>query len=356
MAEEEALPQATLRDTVEAAFEEHVPADPAPEVTDDRPRGPDGKFIAKEAEKSEEPPKAEPVNVDPAVAVAPPIQRPKPPSSWKKDYHADWETLADGKPLTPERARALLEYNLQRESEMAKGVSTYKQEYDRLAPLGEAIAPFLPDLQQNGIEPGRWISQLGTAHKLLATGSPEQKLGMFLKLAQDYQVQLQSLFTQGQDGKVYINPHVQPYQAPAPQVDVSSIVQQEIAKVFSQQQIQGFGQQKDASGNPAHPHYETVRETMAQLLEAGLADDLESAYAAALRHPRHTDIYEAELQQRTAAEEAEKARKAAELARSARRSAVSPRTATPAGRIAGDKKGIRSHIESAFDQHAEGRV
>ena len=346
MAEEEALPQATLRDTVEAAFEEHVPADPAPEVTDDRPRGPDGKFIAKDAEKAEEPPKAEPVNVDPTVAVAPPIQRPKPPSSWKKDYHADWDKIDP----------RVADYINQREGEYAKGVSTYKEERDRLAPLGEAIAPFLPDLQQNGIEPGRWISQLGTAHKLLATGSPEQKLGMFLKLAQDYQVQLQSLFTQGQDGKVYINPHVQPYQAPAPQVDVSSIVQQEIAKVFSRQQIQGFGQQKDASGHPAHPHYETVRETMAQLLEAGLADDLESAYAAALRHPRHTDIYEAELQQRTAAEEAEKARKAAELARSARRSAVSPRTATPAGRTAGDKKGIRSHIESAFDQHAEGRV
>ena len=344
MAEEEALPQATLRETVEAAFDEHVPETPAEaplEVKDDRPRGPDGKFIA----KTEETPKVETPEA-PKVELAPPVQRPKPPSSWKKDYHADWEKIDP----------RVAEYINQREGEYATGVSTYKQEYDRLAPIGEAIAPFLPDLQQHGIEPGRWISQLGNAHKLLATGSPEQKLGMFLKLANDYQVPVQHLFAQGNDGKVYFNPQVQPYQAPAPQVDVSKIVEQKIAEVFSQQQIQNFGTEKDGAGLLLHPHYETVRETMAQLLEAGLANDLNSAYEAALRHPRHADIFDSLLKQRQEADAAEKAKKAAELARSARRSAVSPRTATPSGTPAGDKKGIRSHIEAAFDQHAEGRV
>ena len=346
MAGNEALPQATLRETVEAAFEEHVPETPAEaplEVKDDRPRGPDGKFIAKTTELVEVEVKPEP---EAQVELAPPVQRPKPPSSWKKDYHAHWEKLE------PQVA----EYINQRESEYAKGVSTYKQEYDRLAPIGEAIAPFLPDLQQHNIDPGRWISQLGNAHKVLATAPPEQKLGMFLKLANDYQVPLQQLFTQGQDGKVYFNPQVQPYQPQAPQVDVASIVEQKIAEVFSKQQIQGFGTEKDGAGQLLHPHYETVRETMAQLLDAGLANDLDSAYEAALRHPRHADIFDSMLKQRQEADAAEKAKKAAELARSARRSAVSPRTATPSGTPAGDKKGIRSHIEAAFDQHAEGRV
>ena len=358
MAEIEGTPPPTLRDTIEAAVEEH--SEPVETVTpepatvepkpDDRPRGPDGKFVAKEADAT---PKAEAV---PPAEAAPVVQRPKPPSSWKKEYHADWDALATGKPLSPERALALLNYNLEREGQYASGVSTYKTEYERIKPFADAVAPFLPTLQQHNIEPGQWISRLGQAHELLVTGRPEQKLGMFLKLARDYQVPVEQLFAQGNDGKVYYNPQVQAYQMPAPQVDVSGLVQQEIAKVFSQQQIQNFGTEKDASGNPAHPHYDTVRETMAQLLEAGLADDLASAYQTALSHPRHAGLAVADRQQREAADKAEQARKAAEQAQRARRSAVSPRTATPAGKTAGDKKGLRSALEDAFDQHAEGRV
>ena len=348
MAENDTAAPVTLRETVEAAFDEHVPDEaaapvtetPAVEtVTDERPRGPDGKFIPKvEAE-----PKAE---TPPPVMEAVPQVRPKPPSSWKKDYHQDWEKIDP----------RVAEYINQREGEYAKGVSTYKTEYERLAPIGEAISPFLPALQQHNIDPGTWIRQLGQAHEMLATGAPEQKLGMFLKLARDYGVPVQQLFAQGQDGKVYFNPQVAPYQAPAPQVDVNALVERKFAEVYSQQQIQHFGTERDSAGNPAHPHYETVRETMAQLLEAGLADDLNSAYQAALTHPRHAELAAAERQQREAADKAAKAKVAAEQAQRARRSAVSPRTATPAGKTAGDTKGIRSHIEAAFDQHADGRV
>ena len=168
MAENDTDAPVTLRDTVEAAFDEHVPDEtaapvtetPAVEaVTDDRPRGPDGKFIPKEA--APEKPPAEPV-----IEAAPQV-RPKPPSSWKKDYHPDWDALAEGKPLTPERALALLNYNLEREGQFASGVSTYKAEVDRLKPLADAIAPFLPALQQHNIDPGQWINNLGRAHECL---------------------------------------------------------------------------------------------------------------------------------------------------------------------------------------------
>lgn len=350
MPELEGAPQPTLRETIEAAVTEHTEPEtpvetpavetPAVEVKpDDRPRGPDGKFIAKDATET-------PAATTDVQPVAPPVQRPKPPKSWKKDYHADWEKI-DPK---------VADYINQREGEYAKGVSTYKSEYDRLAPLGDAIAPFLPDLQQNGIDPARFVSQLANAHKALTSAAPEQKLGMFLKLAQDYQVPLQSLFQQGNDGKVYFNPQVQPYQPPATQVDVAKLVDAKIAELYSKQQIQGFEQQRDATGNPVHPHYETVRETMAQLLDAGLADDLESAYSQALALPRHAELVAAERQQREAADKAEQAKKAAEAAARARQKAVSPRTATPASTGAPAKKGLRAALEEAFEQHSGGRV
>jgi len=38
-------------------------------------------------------------------------------------------------------------------------------------------------LQENNIAPQQWISNLGTAHKTLALGSPQEKLQMFAQLA-----------------------------------------------------------------------------------------------------------------------------------------------------------------------------
>lgn len=355
-------PQATLRDTIAAAYEEaetaaieethaapaaESPPAPEPAKAEERARGPDGKFVAKaEGSPDETPPKA--VVAEPQVPPAAAMQRPKPPSSWKKDYHADWEKIDP----------RVAEYINQREGEYAKGVSTYKTEYERLAPIGQAIEPFLPALRQHNIDPGQWIGNLGRAHELLVNGTPEQKLGMALKLFRDYNIPVQQLFAQGQDGKVYFNPQVAPYQPPAPQVDVNALVERKIAEMYSKQQITGFEQQRDAAGNPAHPHYDTVRETMAQLLDAGLADDLDSAYTAALAHPRHSELMTSIRKQQDEAAKAETARKAAEQAKLARRNAVSPRGATPASAAAGSgKKGsVRSVVEDAYEQHSGDRV
>ena len=326
-------PAPTLRETIAEQVDKVEAASPKePVKTDDRPRGPDGKFLPKEAAPDKPP---EPV-----------ITRPKPPTSWKKDYLTHWDTL-DPK---------LAEYMLQREQEFAKGVSTYKTEWEQTKPLSEAMAPFLPELQQHGIDPGRWITNLGNAHRSLAKGTPEQKLSMFLKLAQDYQVPVQNLFAQGQDGKVYFNPQVQPYQAPPQTPDYRAVVQKEMGSYFATVEVDKFGNETDATGNPAHPHYATVKETMAQLLEAGLADDLKGAYEAALRHPRHADIFETIQTEKAEKDAAEKAKKLKDEADRARRDAVSTKSATPKGKAPSGKKGLRSTIEEAFETHDGGRV
>ena len=274
--------------------------------------------------------------VDP-VAPAP-LER---PSSWKKIE--EWNALP--RPIQEEIRR--------RESDYANGVSTYKREADYAKPLIEAIAPFQPLLQQHGIEPGQWIANLGNAHKALAMGSPQEKLGMFQKLLGEYGLKDAALAIRGADGQYQLlgqMPQAQQQQQ-QPQ-DVRKLVQEALTEQYTQQEIARFGNDKEK-----HPHYEQVRGTMAGLLQSGLAENLEDAYEAALRHPRHSDIYDAMQKQQREADEKTRRDQAVAQAQKARSSAVSVRSATPSAVAnAAGQKGLRAQLESTFDEVTASRV
>lgn len=290
-----------------------------------------------------------PVEVAPVEPPKPPLAR---PSSWKKDYEPHWNKLVNGEPLTPVEARALAEYNLQRESEAAKGVSTYKSEWDNAKPLMDAIAPFLPELQQHNIPPAQWISNLGNAHRQLSLGDAQTKLQMFSKLAQDYGVPLQALYDpQFAQQFVQQNLHAQPVQ---PQVDPRQAVREEMEAYFTKQKVTEFAQSKDTSGNPLYPHYEAVRNDMALLLEAGKAQDLSSAYKMALR--LSDDLWQSDQDAKAKSDESARLEAQRKAVQTARSNAVSPRSATPAGTGATSKKGLRGTLEDAFDEVVQGRV
>jgi hypothetical protein len=268
-----------------------------------------------------------------------------------------WDKLNKGEALSAQEARQLAEYTGQREGEYAKGVSTYKTEWERAKPMMDAVAPHMPMFQQYGIDPAQQFSKYVEIHKSLALGTPEQKLSTLLGVAQDYNIPLANLFVQGQDGKVYFNPQVQrqqpaPQQQHAPQQhDVKKLVQEALNEQMTQKEIERM-----KADTKNYPHFEAVKGTMSGLLQAGLADDLSSAYDAALKHPRHSDLYEAQQQQQREVDEKEKAEAARKVADAARRNAVSPRTSTPQGATAGAKKGLRATLEDAVETHTAGRV
>lgn len=305
-----------------------------------RARDEHGRLLPGKPEKPVEKPPAEAVApVVPAVPAKPKIP---PPSSWKKDYWESWDKIATEHPQTAE-------YMTQREGEFAKGVSTYKQEYDSVKPLADAIQPLLPTLQQYGINPAQWITNMGQAHHSLVFGTPQQKLQMFTKLAQDYQVPLQALYDPQAQQQFLMQQTIQPQ---APQPDVKALVQEQLTEVFAKQDLQQFQSAMDAEGKSLYPHYETVRNTMAQLLESGAAQDLKTAYDKAIR--LHDDIWNAEqAAKQAAAQKATQTAQAAQVAK-AKAAAVSTRTATPSGGAAQTTKGIRAAIESAIEAHAEG--
>ena len=321
-------------ETVEPAAVETVAA--VPEETEaqrtERLRDEKGRFVEGKAEAKEAP----------KVEAAPVVPRPPRPSSWKKDYWDHWEKL-DPK---------LAEYINQREGEYAKGVSTYKQEWDNAKPLIDAVAPFLPTLQQHNIKPDQWISNLGRAHHTLATGDGQSKLQMFAKLAQDYGVPLQALYDQ-QAAQQFVQQAVQqPRQVEQP--DIGSLVRKELSAAKTQDAIEQFQAAKDSAGNPLYPHFEMVKPDMALLLEAGKAQDLKSAYDKALR--LHDDLWQAEQDAKRKADEASRLEANRKAVAAAKGSAVSVKSATPASAGSAPKKGIRSQLEEAFDAHTTGRV
>lgn len=320
---EEAMNQAE-DGTLEAPEEREI------EVNDDPIRNEKGQFASKTeqdspveesapnvVENEEEPSSAvesEEVEYTPAVAR---------PTTWKKEYLPLWDKLDKGEALSQEEARSLLQYNVQRENEFKKGVSAYKAEADNARVLTEAISPFVPELQKNGIHPAAWINNLGRAHMILSQAPYQQKVELFNKLAQDYGIDLNSSYS-GENTTQYQDP-----QAFALQQQIQQL-QQQVQQVGSwkEQQEQGVLMneiQRFSSDADKHPHFEAVREQMAQLLENGLANDLETAYAKAVR--LNDEVWQTE-QNRLLQNATKQATQAQRVAK-AKAAAVSPKSVTP---------------------------
>jgi hypothetical protein len=308
--------------------------------------------IAEEAQAKEEPLSVAQEEEEPEeVEVAEPEPALQRPSTWKKEYLPIWDKLTSGEQLTKEEALKLAQYSNQRESEYKKGVSTYKAEADRGRVLEEAIAPFSDEFQKQGITPAVWINNLGRAHMVLTKAPYEQKVQMFQRLAQDYGIQL------NQDGQFVAPPQVDAYTQQL--MNQLNQVNQEVSTIkgrFQQEEQARLSNEIERVRSNAEkfPHFDVVREEMAQLLELGKAQDLETAYAKAVR--LNDDVWAIE-QDRLLKNAQKQASKAQQVAK-AKAAAVSPRSVTPSGKVAdtGDKKDRRALIAEQLGDAMSRRV
>ena len=329
----------SLRDTIENAIESTEPEvteettsqEATESVKSERPRDESGKFAktsqtseASVTEASDDNYEQEEVKVE---------TKPR-PSSWKKDYEEHW-----GK-LDP----TLQDYIQQREADYAKGVSTYKNQWDMAAPIVEAIRPFEQTLKQNNIDPARWISQLGNAHSQLVYGSPEQKLQMFAQLANDYGVNLGQL-----TGQTGYDPQFSQLAQELNQI------KNQWTSFQSQQEMQEQAQLQNeiASFKDDKPYFDEVRETMAGLLQSGMANDLQSAYDKAIR--LNDDVF-----QKVSATHAQNFGAAQrEKVAQAKAKVLSPKSTTPTASATNGGKSAssaREAIMQAMEQHSSGLI
>lgn len=273
-------------------------------------------------------------------------------TTWKREMRPLQEKLSRGETLTQDEALKLAQYNIEREQNYATGISGYKAKAEEAREYVEAMQEFLPLLQQNGLKAGEWIRSLGQAQRVLAMGTPQEKISMFANLAQMYSIPLDAIAPaqQGQyDGAtLQLMEKVQQLEA-----NVNGV------KTWREQEQQAAVQRELAKFSDAskYPHFERVRNTMAQLLETGMANDPDSAYERAVR--LDDDAWNAE-QQRQAAQQisAQTANKTAAAAR-ARQASVSMKSGTPAGHVTSTANpgNLRGAIEAAFDTvSGNGRV
>jgi hypothetical protein len=326
----------SLRDTIENAIDssdsqvaENTTSKEAPQAPKtSRPRDESGKFT-----KSQPDADVQEIEALEAQDEEKPAVKPR-PSSWKKDYEEDWGRLDP----------RIQDYIQQREADYAKGVSTYKNQWDNAAPILEAIRPFESTLRQNNINPAQWIQNLGNAHQMLVFGSPEQRLNTFAKLANDYGVNLGQLTgNQGYD----------------PQF--SSLAQElnQIKNQWGQFQAQQEAMEQSSLRNEIDdfkndkPYFEEVRETMAGLLQSGMADDLQSAYDKAIR--LNDDVFQKIQSEQVKSSEAAQREKVAQ----ARQKVLSPKSTTPTGSTSNGGKSAstaRDAIMAAFEAHSSGLI
>jgi hypothetical protein len=276
----------------------------------------------------------------------PALQR---PSTWKKEYLPIWDKLTSGEQLTKEEALKLAQYSNQRESEYKKGVSTYKAEADRAKELENAIAPFQAEFQQQGISPAAWINNLGRAHMILSKAPYDQKVQLFHRLAQDYGIQL------NQDGNAV--PQVDAYTQQL--MNQLNQVNQEVSTIkgrFQQEEQARLSNEIERvrSDVERFPHFDVVREEMAQLLELGKAQDLETAYKKAVR--MNDDVWA--IEQDRLLKDAKQQSIKAQQVQKAKAAAVSPKSVTPSGKVTdpGDKKDRRSLLSDQLGEAMSRRV
>ena len=345
MSEEQLDRRALLEQAMESA-DEQEPLETEAVLEEDLPQESDQEEVR--FEDNEEPAKSfqadEPTESDEEPQEKP-ITR---PSTWKKEYVQIWDKMEKGEQISKEDFNKFAEYANQRESEYKKGVSTYKAEADRAKAYEEAVGPYAEDLQKRGIKPEQYISNLARADQILTHAPMQQKVQIFQRLAQEYGVQLN-----GNGQMQQFDPYTQQL------MNQLNMVNQEVSSIkgrFAQEENQRLmGEiERVRSDVEKFPHFDAVREEMAQLLELGKAQDLETAYKKAVR--MNDDVWELEQERllNTAKQQTIKAQQVAK----AKAAAVSPKSVTPSGRVIepGDKKDRRSIIADQLGEAMSRRV
>ena len=345
---EAAMNEVEIKDEPQEVEHEEVQSE---EPQDEPARNEKGQFVAEDEAVAEET-SIEATSED-ADDTEQPEEQPEisdipKPTTWKKDLLPLWDKIAKGETLSKDESKKHLEYLNQRENEFKKGVSVYKAEAERAKALEEAINPFVPELQSQGIHPAAWINNLGRAHMMLVKGTPQQKREMFHTLARDYGVNLNESNEPQQPVDAYTQQLMQQlYQ-----------VNQEVSTIkgrFEQEEQARLSNEIERvrSDKERFPHFDLVREEMAQLLELGKAQNLETAYTKAVR--MNDEVWAVE-QDRLLSFAKKQASQSQQVAR-AKATAVSPKSVTPNGTQAKvEAKDRRSLLMAGLADAESGRL
>jgi len=276
-------------------------------------------------------PEAAPAAIE---AVEEPVWK-RPPASWKKDYHEVWQGADD----------RLKEYAFQREEQMKAGIEPLKSKAQYADQMQEVIAPYMQTITGLGIDAPGAVKALMEADHILRTSQPHEKQQYFARLAQSYGINLND---------------VGGLQQQAPVDPQFYALQNELNSVRGE--VQNWKQQQEQQQNQVllgeinqfsqkAEHFEEARPVMIQLLQSGVATDLQDAYEKAIRLDQ--GLFETVHQNQQVQADAAKRAGADRAAKAARAAAVSVRGSTPGAATQSKAQDRRALLAEQFESMSD---
>lgn len=386
-------PKRSLRDTLEAAWDnvvENAPDDPgdggepaaAPEQppvdTGERPRDEHGRWVRREAQpgeaeqpsqRTEHPAPQSPQQPQPPhPAPAQPGEAEQAPVHWSA---ADREMFAKA----PPEMRA---WALRRHSEMEGDYQRRTQASAQAANFAQSLAPIFTDpviarsLQEAGVGAGEAINQWAGFHRRFLT-DPVQMIGELIQragvnpavfvgggaqpagqpgsptpagLPPEAMSDPTIRFIADQFGRVNNDILAQRRELQAMQQATQERQAAEVMRV-TRWGIDSFAEERDAQGQPLHPHFDRVLPHIIELFKANPQRDLREAYETALWMDGETRTGLLQRERQAVTSQQSNQRAAQQV-----RSNVTGRThpVTPPPRPEGQKRSLREALEQAADQ------
>ena len=212
--------------------------------------------------------------------------------------------------------------------------------------MQEVLNPYMNTIQGLGIDAPKAVKALMEADHALRYSNPQEKRQYFARLAQSYGVNLNDV---GYDLPQQVNVDPTIY-----------ALQNELNNVRGE--VQGWKQQQEQQQNQAllgeinnfsqkAEHFEEARPAMIQLLQSGMATDLDDAYEKAIR--LNPELFDAVQSGRQAEADATKRAAANTAAKRAKAAAVSVKGSTP-GTVTNTKaQDRRSLLAEQFDNMSD---
>lgn len=236
---------------------------------------------------------------------------------------------------------------VKRDREVHQTFTRFDEERNFGKAVKAVVAPFEPLIRSLGAEPAQAIDYLLKADYQLRMGSPEQKRAMFMKVAQDYGINIGDAPQQQAQVDSAVETALQRIARLEAELNNANNVRRETEQAEIAQSIEAF------ASDPEHVYFEQVKPEMAALLQAGQAWSLKEAYDKAVWANPETRALHLEAtrreedRKRTAAarEQAEKARRASPSVTGAPGSAVPPP-------MNGSSNSVEDDVRAAMMLHA----
>lgn len=193
------------------------------------------------------------------------------PKTWRAEAAAEWAKL-------PPVVQAEI---AKREEDMFQGLEGYKQDASWGKALKTVLDPYAAIMQQHNIDPIVQVKGLMNAHYQLATGSAQAKADMLSKLLVDYKIDPALVRIGEAPGEApYVDPTVKALRTELD--EVKSSLQQNQADREKALRADLDVKITKFFADPKNVYVQELGNEIANLIEKGVAKDLDDAYQQAI--------------------------------------------------------------------------